>query len=173
MAINRNLQFYGFAYGDTPVTLDVKINGQQVFLNTVSTIPGSMPEDAYSTVCNQLLFEVNDTSLFPVTFSGSYDHSIEVSGGQGILISLVKSNWMRNKVDNVLYAGNATGFVHVYSGTPTNSDNNSDVRSNVKIDGVAPAETTGSGTGTWTWRVDNGSNLTCNLNIGTGNTVAN
>jgi hypothetical protein len=28
---NRNLQFYGLAYGDTPVTVDVKINGQQVF----------------------------------------------------------------------------------------------------------------------------------------------
>ena len=170
MAINRNLQFYGFAYGDTPVSLDVKINGQQVFLNTVSTIPGPVPEDSYATVCNQLLFEVNDTALFPVTFGGSYDHSIEVSGGSGILISLVKSNWMRNKVDNTAIVGNATGFVHVYNGTPTNSDNSTDVRSGVAIDGVTQESPT---QGIWTWRVESGSNLTCKLNISTGNTVAN
>jgi hypothetical protein len=58
MAINRNLQFYGFAYGDTPVTLDVKVNGQQVFLNTVSTIPGEVPVDTHDIICDQILFEV-------------------------------------------------------------------------------------------------------------------
>ena len=87
MATNRNLQFYGFAYGDTPVTLDVKVNGQTVFSNAVSTIPGAVPSDVNAVVCDQVLFELDGTSLFPITFNGHYTHSVAVSGGDGILIA--------------------------------------------------------------------------------------
>jgi hypothetical protein len=166
---NRNLQFYGFAYGDTPVTLDVKINGQQVFLNTVSTIPGEVPADTYDIICDQVLFEVNDTSLFPTTFSGSYSHSIEVSGGSGILVQNVYSNYMQNYVGNTWIAGNATGFASVYDSIPTNSESTPDVRSSVKIDGVTQVPPLDTSKGCWDWEVVSGSNLSCNLNISTGN----
>lgn len=170
---NRNLQFYGFAYGDTPVTLDVKINGQQVFLNTVSTVPGEIPADVHDIICDQVLFEVNGTSLFPTTFSGSYSHSIEVSGGSGILIQNVFSNYMRNYVGNSWIAGNATGFSSVYSSsTPTNSEGTPDVRSSVQIDGVTQVPPCDVSKSTWTWQVPSGSNLSCNLNISTGNVGA-
>lgn len=169
---NRNLQFYGVAYGDTPVTLDVKINGQQVFSNTVSTIPGVMPTDVSNIVCNQTLFEVNGTDLFPTTFSGSYSHSIEVNGGSGVLVCSVLSNYMANMVGNVVYPGNATGYVSAYNGTPANSENTPDVRSSVQINGVTQVPPLAASSGTWAWEIANGSNLSCNLNIGVGNVAA-
>jgi hypothetical protein len=169
---NRNLQFYGFAYGDTPVTLDVKINGQQVFLNTVSTIPGTMPTDISNITCDQTLFEVNNSDLFLTTDSGYYDHSIEVSGGAGVLVGLVRSNYMANIAANVVYPGNVTGYVPIYSGTPTNSESTPDPRSSVQIDGVTQVPPNDVSTGCWIWPISTGSNLSCNLNFGVGNVAA-
>ena len=169
---NRNLRFNGFAYGDTPVTLDVKINGQQVFLNTVSTIPGVIPTDISNIVCNQTLFEVNDTDLFPTSFEGAYAHSIEVSGGSGVLLGIVLSDYMANIVGNITYPGNATSYPPVYHGTPTNSEGTPDPRSSVQINGVDQVPPLPVSAGVWTWQVDNGSNLSCNLNIGVGNVAA-
>ena len=178
MAINRNLQFYGFAYGNTPVTLDVKINGQQVFLNTITTIPDSIPEDTYGMVLDQVLFEVNDTDLFPITFSGSYSHSIAVSGGSGILIGPVLCNY-RSKFDPISnfpipgnsfqeIPGNTTSFVNVFNGYPTNSEGTSDPRSSVKINNATQVPPLEVSQGIWCWQVDTGSNLSCNLNVGLG-----
>ena len=169
MATNRNLQFYGFAYGDTPVTLDVKVNGQTVFSNAVSTIPGAVPSDVNAVVCDQVLFELDGTSLFPITFNGHYTHSVAVSGGDGILIGDVKSNYMATMSGNTVIGGNATGFVNVYYGTPTNSESSPDCRSSVYIDGAQQVPPCEPSLGTWVWQVDNGSNLSCNLNIGLGN----
>jgi hypothetical protein len=169
---NRNLKFNGFAYGDTPVTLDVKINGQQVFLNTVSTIPGVIPTDTSNIWCNQTLFEVNDTDLFPTSFSGTYTHSIEASGGSGVLLGIVLSNYMSNVVGNINYPGNATSYAPVYHGTPTNSEGTPDSRSSVQINGVTQVPPLPASTGTWIWEIANGSNLSCNLNIGVGNVAA-
>ena len=172
MATNRNLKFYGFAYGDTPVTLEVKINGQQVFLNTVTTTPGTMPLDTHSVICDQTLFEVDDTDLFPTTFSGPYTHSIEVSGGDGILLGQILSNYMAVKTGNTTTPGNATSYSSVYYGTHTNSESTPDPRSSVMIDGALQVPPVPVSSGTWTWLVDSGSNLSCNLNIGIGNVAA-
>jgi hypothetical protein len=176
---NRNLQFYGLAYGDTPVTVDVKINGQQVFLNTVSTIPGDMPMETADNHADQVLFEVNDTDLFPVAFGGSYSHSIEVSGGSGVLLGSVLSNYMETvvgnhtfpngNVGNIAVAGNATSYSLVYYGEPVNSENTPDSRSSVQINGVTQVPPCNVSTGCWVWALPNGSNLSCNLNISVGN----
>lgn len=166
---NRNLQFYGFAYGDTPVTLDVKINGENVFSNVVSTIPGAVPSDIHSIICDQVLFEINGTSLFPTTFSGNYTHSVAVSGGDGILIGEVMSNYMTHMSGNTVVGGTANVFVDAYHGVPTNSEGSPDSRSSVYIDGVQQVPPCEPSLGAWVWNVDNGSNLSCNLNIGIGN----
>ena len=172
MATNRNLQFYGFAYGDTPVTLDVKVNGQQVFLSTVTTTAGDLPQTTGNITFDQVLFEVNDTNLFPITFSGYYDHSVEVSGGNGVLLGPVLSNYMKSGADPTSIAGNATGFLNVYTGAPANSENTPDVRSSVTINGTAQVPPNDVSSGTWTWPVASGSNIACNLNISTGNVAA-
>jgi hypothetical protein len=176
MAINRNLQFYGTAYGDTPVTLDVKINGQQVFLNTVSTLPGVAASTGALDECDQVLFEVNDTDLFPITFHGSYDHSIEVSGGSGIIIGKVLSNYMSNYKNMIgsdanlwnVY-GNSVSFLPAYAlGTPVNSEGTPDIRSSVEINGVTQVPPLPVCTGLRNWTVNAGSNLSCKLNISLG-----
>jgi hypothetical protein len=169
MLTQRNLQFYGFAYGDTPVTLDVKVNGQTVFSNAVSTIPGAVPIDTNDIICDQVLFEVNDTGLFPITFNGDYTHSVAVGGGNGVLLGEIKSNYTGAVSGNTTVGGNATGFVNVYYGTPINSEGSPDCRSSVYIDGVQQVPPLVPSLGTWTWQVDNGSNLSCNLNIRIGN----
>jgi hypothetical protein len=169
---NRNLKFYGIAYGDTPVSLDVIIDGQQVFSNTVSTTPGDLPLDVNSIVCDQVLFEVDGTELFPITFSGSLDHSITVTGGSGVLLGPVLSNYMNFYVGNTVLSGTATSFVSVYSGTPANSENTPDVRSNVYINGVQQVPPCEISQGTWTWPVPTSSNLSCHLNIALGNVAA-
>jgi hypothetical protein len=164
MAINRTLKFYGFAYGDTPVSLDVKVNEQTVFSNVVSTIAGDFPTEINAVVCDQVLFEVANSDLFPTTFSGSYSCSVTVSGGTGILIDRVMSNHMVTSV----ISEHATVFLDVYNGTPTNSDTTIDVRSNVYIDGSQQAPLCGASTSCWTWQVNNGSTLVCDLNISAG-----
>ena len=175
MATYRNIKFYGFAYGSDPVTVDVRINNTQVYLNTVTTTPGDIPYDLLDTlICDQVLFEVNGTTLFPVTFSGSYPHSISVSGGNGIVISAVESNYMAAYIQpgGAVEPGSPTSYHDLYNGTPVNSDNSPDVRSSVAIDGVLQVPIVGSSLGLWTWAIEPGSNLTCNLNVSLGN-VAN
>jgi len=175
MATYRNIKFYGFAYGSDPVTVNVQINNTQVYSNTVTTTPGDIPYDLLDTlICDQVLFEVNDTTLFPVTFSGSYSHSISVSGGNGIVISAVDSNYMDVYVQpgGAVEPGSPTSYHGLYHGTPVNSDNSPDVRSSVAIDGVLQVPIVGSSLGLWTWAIEPGSNLTCNLNVSLGN-VAN
>lgn len=167
---NRNLQFYGFAYGDTPVTLDVTVNGQTVFSNTVTTTPGTLPiESSNSIVCDQVLFEINGTSLFPTEFSGHYPHSVTVTGGSGVFLCDIKSNYMAHFVGNTVTGGTATSFVNVYDGVPANSEGTPDSRSSVYIDGIQQEPLTGPSQGTWTWTIYGGSTLSCNLNVGIGN----
>ena len=40
---NRTLQFYGFAYGNTTVSLKATINGTDVFTGEVATINAELP----------------------------------------------------------------------------------------------------------------------------------
>jgi hypothetical protein len=140
------------------------------------------------------LFEVNDTDLFPITFEGSYSHSIEVSGGSGILVGQIYSNYMATVVyeeilaakisssDNVTYPngnvgpaacpGNITDYVPMYYGSPTNSEGTPDPRSSVQINSVTQVPPFTASDGCWVWAVPNGSNLSCNLNIGIGNVAS-
>jgi len=167
---NRNLKFYGFAYGDTPVTLDVKIDGVTVFSNAVSTIPGDIPSNTSTIVCDQVLFEINDTSLFPTTFSGAYTHSVEVSGGTGVLLGQIQSNYMPSMDGNTFIMGNAVNFRPVFQGgVPTNSEGTPDSRSSVYLDGIQQVSQCDVSLGEWSWVILTGSNLSCNLNISEGN----
>lgn len=172
MPTYRNIKFFGNAYGSDPVTLNVQINNTQVFMNTVTTLPGDIPWDSLDTLeCSQVLFEVNDTTLFPITFSGSYPHSISVTGGNGIVISDVECNYISSlsQPGNVVVPGTVNDYHTAYQGIPINSDNSQDVRSSVAIDGVLQEPIVGHSLGLWTWAVKSGSNLTCNLNIALGN----
>jgi hypothetical protein len=96
MAQNRTLQFIGYAYGNTPVSLTAQINGTQVFSGEVSTIDTAIPPAPNDLSSAPALFTVEDSSLFPTDFSGSYPMTITVSNGYGIMLGPVLSNYMLN-----------------------------------------------------------------------------
>lgn len=98
MAQNRTLQFIGYAYGNTPVSLTAQINGTQVFSGEVSTIDTAIPPAPNDLSSAPALFTVEDSSLFPTDFSGSYPMTITVSNGYGIMLGPVLSNYMLNTV---------------------------------------------------------------------------
>jgi hypothetical protein len=90
---NKTLKFYGAAYGDTTVTLKAVINGQTVFEGNVPTTPGHIPSPI-DIDANELLFTVDNCSLFPSNFGGSYPMSIQVINGAGAVFGDIQSNWM-------------------------------------------------------------------------------
>lgn len=169
MSINRTIKFYGLAYGDTPVSLDVKINGQRVFLNEVPTIPGPMLQDASEFVTDQVLFTLEESALFPLQFSGHYTHSVEVNGGSGIVIAQIKSNYMASNASGQLVAGDAVTFNTIFNGSPVNSENTPDPRSSVFLNGEQQVPPHAVSNGVWCWQVGAGSILSCNLNVSFGN----
>jgi hypothetical protein len=92
---NRTLQFYGYAYGTTPVQLNAHINGEVVFSGSVPTVDeplpiGNMPDMTYAPV----LFTVENSSLVPTEFSGSLPMTISIATGDGIALSEVYCNYM-------------------------------------------------------------------------------
>lgn len=169
---NRTLQFLGLAYGNSDVTITATIDNVVVYNDTVATSDKEMLGTRTDWTTTNQLFAVENSDQFPIEFSGSRVMSITVSGGEGIFLTHVLSNYMAQytQVGNIFEStpGNAATFFECYTGKPTNSEETSDCRSNVVIDGVAPEPYVKS-TGIWTWQVNNGSTLVCNLSVGLGN----
>jgi hypothetical protein len=245
---NRTLQFYGAAYGNTPVTLTATINGTSVFSGEVPTIDSPLPSPSPPIPTPNVLFSINESSLFPTNWQGTYPMSISVTGGDGAVFGFINSNYMEyihwpptrslstansNVIGNVFtigniisgspavgqlllanieanisfvgnatlvsgndntwileavgepnnyhdiaveamgppisLAGNATGFMNCYNGTPANSENTPDPRSSVTIDGTTQVPPKPKSYGTWTWLVPTGSTIAYNLNVSLGN----
>lgn len=169
---NRTLQFLGLAYGNSDVTITATIDNVVVYNNTVATSDEEMIDPGTDWTTTNQLFTVENSDQFPIEFAGSRVMSVTVTGGEGIFLTHVLSNYIAQTtgVGNVFTStpGSATTFVACYNGTPTNSEETPDCRSNVVIDGVAPEPYVKS-TGIWTWQVNNGSTLVCNLNVSLGN----
>lgn len=89
----RTLQFYGFAYGDSNVSLTATINGNIVFTGEVSTTNSSLPIPPVDDTNAAPLFSLPDSQLFPTNLCGSYPMSIAVSGGHGIVLTAIYSNY--------------------------------------------------------------------------------
>jgi hypothetical protein len=172
---NRTLQFLGLAFGDSAVTITATIDNVVVYNNTVATLNEPLVNDGTHWTTTNQLFTVENSDQFPIEFAGSRTMSVSVTGGEGIILARILSNYMGQEgtqIGNewVGTPGNATTFVKCYHGAPTNSEGTPDCRSSVVIDGVpqVPDRTTNS-QGIWTWKVKNGSTLVCNLNVSQGN----
>ena len=94
MAQNRTINFHGYAYGNTPVSLTANINGITVFSGAVSTVDQALPGPTDNVSNAPVLFSVVDSPLFPTDFSGAYPMSIEVTGGIGIAVENTYCNYM-------------------------------------------------------------------------------
>ena len=172
---NRTLQFLGAAYGNSAVTVTATIDNVVVYNTTVTTADEQvpLPEDIGNLTFTPL-FSVENSDQFPIEFAGARTMSLTVSGGDGIILTDVLSNYMQqiSNVGNVFTEtpGNATVFSSCYvNKTPTNSEDTPDCRSSVVLNGNVQVPPLSPSTGTWTWTVDNGSTLVCNLNVSLGN----
>jgi hypothetical protein len=97
MAQNRTINFYGYAYGNTPVSLTANINGVTVFSGPVTTVDEVLPPATANINNAPVLFSVADSALFPTDFGGAYPMSIEVTGGYGIVVQDTYCNYMDQK----------------------------------------------------------------------------
>jgi hypothetical protein len=97
---NRTLKFHGYAYGSSNVSLTATINGIQIFSGEVPTIDAMLPIDyIVAGDDSPILFDTGDTTLFPTDFAGSYPVTISVTGGSGIVIGDIISNWMKHPTE--------------------------------------------------------------------------
>ena len=87
------MRFYGLAYGDTNVSLTATINGSTVFSGEIPTIatPMLIPPDFQDQV---VLFSIENSTLFPSNWEGSYPMVITVTGGYGAIFNSILSNYM-------------------------------------------------------------------------------
>jgi len=172
---NRTLQFLGAAYGNSAVTVTATIDNVVVYNTTVTTTDAEipLPEDI-GNLTFPSLFSVENSNQFPTEFAGARTMSLTVTGGEGIILTGVLSNYMEqiSNVGNIYITapGNATVFSSCYvNKTPTNSEGTPDCRSSVILNGNVQVPPLSPSTGTWTWEVNNGSTLVCNLNVSLGN----
>jgi hypothetical protein len=95
MATNRTLQFLGYAIGTSPVQITASINDTVVFSGAVETLDPSLI-DIRNPLAYPVLFSVDNSDLFPTTFSGSYPMTVTVTGGTELVLGAVLSNYMEN-----------------------------------------------------------------------------
>lgn len=88
----KTLQFYGLAYGDSNVSLTATINGTTIFSGEVPTINTPIP--LIDLTSATILFSIDNSTLFPTNWSGSYPMSITVTGGYGVVFDNIYCNYM-------------------------------------------------------------------------------
>lgn len=112
---NRTLQFYGYAYGNTPVQLNAHINGQVVFSGPVSTIDTPIPPPPSDMTSAPVLFSVENSALVPTEFSGSLPMTVSVATGTGVVLGEIYCNYM--PTGNVVVTDEVTMANSSISGT--------------------------------------------------------
>jgi hypothetical protein len=165
---NRTYKFYGVGCGTTPVSVTATIGGTQVFSGTVPTqdipINSTPPASEIKTV----LFELSDSQTYGTQFQGSVPVTLEVTGGDGIVLGYIKSNWYSGKRKTDTMAGHEDNFNLCYYGTPTNSEGTTDPRSSVVINGATQVPPMVPSTGCWKWIIPTPCTITHDWNIGIG-----
>lgn len=171
MAENRTFKFYGIGLGDTPVSLTARVNSTQIFSGTIPTQSGSIPpiydippDVAYETV----MFSLDNSALLNTDFAGSLPMTIEISGGNAIIMTEIQSNYFLGNVANVPTAGTVDNFSLCYMGTPTNSESTPDTRSSVYVNGAQQVPPLAPSAGCWVWQIPSPATITYNWNISTG-----
>jgi hypothetical protein len=170
MAANRTFKFYGIGYGNTPVTVTARVNSTEIFSGEITTIDQPIdpcPNPPPAIAANTVLFSLTDSALLNTDFAGSLPMTVVVTGGEGVSLGEITSNYYVGNVGNVP-AGTVNNFAQCYNGTPANSEGTPDPRSSVAIDGMQQVPPLEPSKGCWTWLIPTGSTMTYNWNIGVG-----
>lgn len=173
MANTRTLRFLGLGYGSTPATITAAVNGNVVYNGQVPSVNQAGPAGPLDLADQEILFEY--TGL-PLDFSGNLPVTIQVTGGEMIVIGETLANFARiiNKLNNTEDTSGAEGFVRTYrlpDGVVASETAPYDERSNVTIDGEpvsAPVPRSAGKTGTWFYKVAVGSTITFDTKIDAG-----
>jgi hypothetical protein len=172
MAQPRTFQFYGVAYGNIPVNLTASINGTTVFSGAVPTTTDPFPVPPANWPLSNaqgVLFSIDNSSDLNTDFSGSLPLTITVTGGEAVILQNILCNYYLGNTKADPNAGTAGNFSYSYTGTPVNSENSTDSRSSVVINGVAqPAPNHAPNNGNWAWELPTGQTMTHNWNISVG-----
>jgi hypothetical protein len=162
---SRTFKQYGQGYGNTSVTITVKLDSQTVFSGPVETIDQETPWKAHGVeLCS---FVGPD-----VSFNGTLPLEISVANGD-LLLSETLANYSN------VYITDAQGNVNTYSSgsdefamfyqTTIDGVTYSDPFTDEKIDGVLQdGPPNPEYTGQWGWVIRNGSTFTATLNIQPG-----
>lgn len=171
---NRSLRFMGTAFG-TNVTLNIELNGNTIYNGIVPSVDAPIvATPAADSYLAAILAETAAIADIHTDFAGSLPMTITVTGGYGVLLGDIRSNYQKDHEEMCHRIFGDCGnvgtpsyheFENAYVGYPPNSDGTVDVRSNVAIDGVAQPF---ASKGVCHWVVPAGSSITCNFNISPG-----
>jgi len=164
MAQPRTFQFYGLAYGNSPVTITASINSTQIFSGPVTTVDQPLPDACPDQSIQTVLFTIDNSAALNTDFSGSLPMTLVVSGGDGVWVEQIDCNYYRG---NAVPSGTSDNYQQCYYGNPVNSESSQDPRSSVVIGGVANTPQRPPD-GTWSWKIPTGQTMTHNFNIGLG-----
>jgi hypothetical protein len=93
---NRSLRFQGTAFG-TNVSLKIELNGKTIYDDIVSSIDIPVPPPPVDAVyATALLVQVDNIADLPTTFRGSLPMSTTVTGGHGVVLTNILSNFQGN-----------------------------------------------------------------------------
>jgi len=149
----RTLHFHGYAYGSSNVSLKVTVNGTVVFSGEVTTIDPPTPPTPADWITTPLLFSIDNSTLFPTNWSGSYPMSVEVNGGSTVVLNGIFSNYMQGPSTSYSIMENAT-----IDGTTLTIDT-------VSAGNVAVGQTIYGNGVTYRTNIVSGSNLTWTVNL--------
>ena len=134
----RTFQFYGVAYGNSPVTITASINSTQIFSGTVPTVDLPFPPNEPPAANAQgVLFTIDNSAALNTDFAGSLPMTLNITGGNGIVVQNINCDYYQGNTTTDPSAGTVGNFGASYFGNPTNSENSKDSRSSVVINGVA------------------------------------
>ena len=169
MAANRTFQFYGIGYGNSNVSITASVNSTQLYSGPIPTLDLPVSPSPTPPASEQdVLFEIPDNALLNTNFSGSLPMTVTVTGGSGVVLGQIYSNYYVGNVQTDPNAGTANNYSWCYWGTPPNSEGTEDPRSSVYIDGVQQVPPLPKSLGCWNWFLNTGDTLTYNWNIGIG-----
>lgn len=165
---NRTYKFYGVGCGTTPVSVTATIGGTQVFSGTVPTQEIALNSSPPANKIKTVLFELANSRTYGTQFQGNVPVTLEVTGGDGIILGYIESNWYSGKRKTDAMAGHEDNFNLCYYGVPTNSEGTTDPRSSVAVDGINQVPPLVPSTGCWKWVVPTPCTITHDWNIGIG-----
>jgi hypothetical protein len=167
---NRIVKIYGYGVGSSTATINVSVEGTEIFSGAVTTSTQELPALPDLSIVDNTVelcsFEI------PIDFSGQKAMSCEVTNGT-VIFAQIEANYC--KIPNPIFSSSewavlsnvgstngsgSTGFSNIYYG---------ESRSEIQINGVTqPIVHSEEYTGTFWWIVPAGSTLSYNLNVASG-----